>query len=51
MGRLRGIALAAPEDAARQHQVRQGARAAALLRGGIGLLTLALIALGSMLAT
>lgn len=51
MGRLRGFALAAPEDAVRQRQVRRAARAAAALRGGIGLLTLALIALGSLLAS
>lgn len=54
MGRLRRAALAAPDDAdsaARQDAVRRGARRAALLRAGLGVLSLTLIALGSLLAT
>lgn len=51
MTRLRAAALAAPEDPQLSHRVRRGTRLAALLRAGLGLLSLALIALGSLLAT
>jgi uncharacterized membrane protein len=60
MGRVRRAALAAPDSAdsadradsaGRQEAVRRGARRAALLRAGLGVLSLALIALGSLLAT
>jgi uncharacterized membrane protein len=51
MTRLRRAALAAPPDHRLTDQVERGARAAALLRAAIGLLTLALIALGALLAT
>lgn len=60
MGRVRRAALVAPDDAhsadsadsaGRQDAVRRGARRAALLRAGLGVLSLALIALGSLLAT
>jgi uncharacterized membrane protein len=51
MTRLRAAALATPQDEALRRRVRSGARAATLLRAAIGLLSLALIALGSLLAT
>jgi hypothetical protein len=51
MTRLRGRALAAPDDPQLSARVRRGARSAALLRATIGLLSLALIALGALLAT
>lgn len=51
MGRVRRAALAAPDDARLQDGVRRGARRAALLRAGLGGLSLALIALGTLLAT
>lgn len=51
MGRVRRAALAEPDDANRQLAVRRGARRAAQLRGAIGVLSLTLIALGSLLAT
>lgn len=51
MTRLRAAALAAPEDPHLTTQVHRGARAATVLRAAIGLLSLTLIALGSVLAT
>ena len=51
MSRLRTAALAAPHDRPLTARVQQAARAATLLRAAIGLLSLALIALGSLLAT
>jgi len=51
MTRLRSAALASPHTDALVHDVHRGARAATLLRAVIGLLSLALIALGSLLAT
>ncbi|MGH8959811.1 MAG: hypothetical protein ACRDWT_01170 [Jatrophihabitantaceae bacterium] len=51
MTRLRRDALAAAEDPRLSASVRQGARSATVLRAAIGLLTLALIALGALLAT
>jgi hypothetical protein len=51
MSRLRTMALSADGVSPFHSRVRQGARAAAMLRGTIGVLTLALIALGSLLAT
>jgi uncharacterized membrane protein len=51
MTRLRVLALAAPEDRQLSGRVRSGARAATLLRAAIGLLSLALIAFGALLAT
>lgn len=51
MTRVRRASLAAPDDTALAAGVRRGARAATLLRASIGLLSLALIALGSLLAT
>ena len=51
MTRLRRAALAAPQDRRLADQVERGARAAVLLRAAIGLLTLALIALGALLTT
>jgi hypothetical protein len=51
MTRLRAAALASAQDPRLSAGVRRGARAAAALRGTIGLLTLTLIALGSLLAT
>ena len=51
MTRLRSAAVAAPEDPALAGRVRAGARRATALRAGIGLLTLALVALGSLLAS
>ena len=49
--RPRRAALAAPPDHRLAEQVERGARAAVVLRAAIGLLTLALIALGALLAT
>lgn len=51
MTRLRADALAAPDDRRLLGLVRRGARAATLLRAAIGLLSLTLIALGTLLAT
>ncbi|MHB1234738.1 MAG: hypothetical protein ACYCZK_03585 [Microbacteriaceae bacterium] len=51
MTRLRAASLSTPEDQKASIRVRQEARAAALLRAMIGLLSLALIALGALLAT
>jgi hypothetical protein len=51
MTRLRAAALALPHTDALAQDVHRGARAATLLRAVIGLLSLALIALGSLLAT
>ncbi len=51
MTRLRRGALAAPEDPALAQRIRSGARSAVLLRAAIGLLNLALVVLGSLLAT
>ena len=51
MTRLRRSALQHPGDATVAGQVRRGARSAAALRAVIGALSLALIALGSLLAT
>ena len=51
MTRARRASLSAPDDTALAAGVRRGARAATLLRASIGLLSLALIALGSLLAT
>jgi uncharacterized membrane protein len=51
MSRLRAAALADPSDLGLTQRVRRGARAATVLRAVIGLLSLALIALGSLLAT
>ena len=50
MTRLRAAALSTPGDTQRELRVQQGARTAALLRATIGLLSLALIALGALLA-
>lgn len=49
--RLRATALTARDDEPLALHVRREARAATLLRAAIGLLSLALIALGSLLAT
>lgn len=51
MTRMRVGALMSPENPDLTAQVRRGARTAAMLRAEIGLLSLALIALGSVLAT
>jgi uncharacterized membrane protein len=51
MSRLRATALSADENGPLNSRVRQGARAAALLRAMIGVLSLVLIALGSLLVT
>jgi uncharacterized membrane protein len=51
MTRLRRAALAAPEDQRLARRVERGARRATVLRAAIGLLSLALIALGALLAT
>lgn len=51
MTRLRAAALASPHTEALAHDVLRVARAATLLRAVIGLLSLTLIALGSLLAT
>lgn len=51
MTRLRAAGLAAPRDESLASRILREARAATLLRAVIGLLSLALIALGSLLAT
>lgn len=51
MTRLRVDALAAPDDPRLSARVRRGSRSAGLLRATIGVLSLALIALGALLAT
>ena len=51
MTRLRGRSVSAPDDESLTRQVARGARRATLLRAAIGLLSLALIALGALLAT
>ncbi len=51
MTRLRATALTARSDEPLARRVQRGARAATLLRATIGLLSLALIALGALLAT
>lgn len=51
MTRLRAAALADPSDSRFTHRIRSGAHTATVLRAAIGLLSLALIALGSLLAT
>lgn len=51
MTRLRVRALADPADLRLARRLRQGARSATLLRAAIGLFNLALIALGSLLAS
>jgi uncharacterized membrane protein len=51
MTRLRLGALAAPEGLRLARCIRQGARNATMLRAAVGLLSLALIALGTLLAT
>lgn len=50
MTRLRAAALAKPDDPDLERGVQRGARGALVLRASIGLLSLALIALGSVLA-
>jgi uncharacterized membrane protein len=51
MTQLRQAALAAPGDLQLARRVRRGARSAMVLRAALGLLSVALIALGSLLAT
>ncbi|NKZ05558.1 hypothetical protein [Actinomadura latina] len=51
MTRLRRDALAHPDDEPLAARVRRGARGAGLLRASIGLLSLALLILGTILAT
>lgn len=51
MTRLRTAALAEPQDAGLQRRMARGARDATILRAAIGVLSFALIALGSLLAT
>jgi hypothetical protein len=51
MTRLRRASLAQPDDPLLAGQVSKGAHSAAVLRATIGALSLALIALGSLLAT
>jgi hypothetical protein len=51
MTRIRAAALAAPDDRQLTSRVRRGAHVATLLRAAIGVLSLALIALGALLAT
>lgn len=51
MTRLRRAALQEPDGQSLAAQVHRGARSASVLRAVIGLLSLALIALGSLLAT
>ena len=51
MTRLRRAAIKAPEDAHLAAQVRHGSIRAAVLRAGIGLLTLALVPLVAIIAT
>lgn len=48
---LRGNLLSSPDDPHLVDGVRRGARAAGLLRGVLGVLTLALVVLGAFLAT
>lgn len=50
MTRLRQASLSAPEDADLAAQVSRGARRAGVLRAVIGLLSLALLAIGTLLA-
>lgn len=50
MTRLRGGLLDSPDDARLRAQVRRGARAAGVLRAALGLLSLALVVLGAILA-
>lgn len=47
---LRRSMLSSPDDAQLSERVRRGARAAALLRAGLGLLSVALVVLGAFLA-
>jgi hypothetical protein len=51
MTRLRHAALATPQDQRLARQVERGALGATVLRAAIGVLSLALIALGALLAT
>lgn len=51
MTRLRRSSLQQPDNVLLARRVQQGARRAAVLRAGIGLLSLALIALGVLVAT
>lgn len=51
MTRLRRVAAQQPDDAPLARQVHHAARRAAALRAAIGLLSLALVALGATLAT
>jgi uncharacterized membrane protein len=51
MTQLRQRLLRQPDDGSLADVVRRGARNAAVLRGAIGLLTLALVVLGAVLAT
>jgi uncharacterized membrane protein len=50
MTRIRRAAAAAPDDPALAFGVSRGARRAAVLRGAIGALTLALLAIGAAIA-
>jgi uncharacterized membrane protein len=51
MSRLRSRSIAAPDDLELKRRVQKGAHGAALLRAAIGVLSLVLIALGSVLAS
>lgn len=51
MTKLRAAALTTPHDDALTRRMRSGARVATALRAAIGVLSLALIALGSLLAS
>lgn len=51
MTRRRAAALAAPQDSRAAEDVRRGARGATALRAVIGLLSVALVVLGSVLAS
>jgi uncharacterized membrane protein len=51
MSRLRARSIAAPDDPELKRRVQKGAHGAALLRAAIGVLSLVLIALGSVLAS
>lgn len=51
MTRLRGRAVGSPHDTQLASSVRAGARRATLLRAALGLLTLVLVVLGSLLTT
>jgi uncharacterized membrane protein len=51
MSRLRARSIAAPDDLELKRRVQKGAHGAALLRAAIGVLSLVLIALGSVLAS